>query len=175
MADIKAIKELALHAAKKTVPVEFANKTVADVNEALRGELQTLCGTYDLFRRNKLDLFEIMQAVAEERLSEINVEFYKKSACCVIMASNGYPEKYEKGKEITIGQLDQDVVLCHAGTAMKDGKLVTSGGRVLGVCARGKDIEEARKKAYANAEKIYFDGMYYRKDIGIKYRNVEKE
>lgn len=61
MADIKAIKELALHAAKKTVPAEFANKTVADVNEALRGELQALCGTYDLFRRNKLDLFEIMQ------------------------------------------------------------------------------------------------------------------
>lgn len=63
MADIKAIKELALHAAKKTVPVEFANKgkTVADVNTALRGELQALCGTYDLFRRNKLDLFEIMQ------------------------------------------------------------------------------------------------------------------
>lgn len=61
MADIKAIKELALHAAKKTVPAEFANKTVADVNEALRGELQALCGTYDLYRRNKLDLFEIMQ------------------------------------------------------------------------------------------------------------------
>lgn len=61
MADIKAIKDLALHAAKRTVPVEFANKSVADVNEALRAELQALCGTYDLFRRNKLDLFEIMQ------------------------------------------------------------------------------------------------------------------
>lgn len=68
MADIKAIKELALHAAKKTVPVEFANKgkTVADVNTALRGELQALCGTYDLFRRNKLDLFEIMQETMDE-------------------------------------------------------------------------------------------------------------
>ena len=81
----------------------------------------------------------------------------------------------EKGKEITIGKLDEDVVLCHAGTALKDGKLVTSGGRVLGVCAKGADVEEARKKAYASAEKISFEGMYYRKDIGIKYRDVVKE
>ena len=92
-----------------------------------------------------------------------------------MLASGGYPERYEKGKEITFGDLDKDVVLCHAGTAMKDGKLVTSGGRVLGVCAKGKDIEDARQKVYANAEKIHFDGMFYRKDIGIKYRNVAKE
>ena len=71
--------------------------------------------------------------------------------------------------------MDEDVVLCHAGTPLKDGKLVTAGGRVLGVCARGKDIEDARKKVYANAQKIHFDGMYYRSDIGIKYRDVEKE
>jgi phosphoribosylamine--glycine ligase len=90
------------------------------------------------------------------------------------LASGGYPEAYEKGKEITIGELDKDIILCHAGTAMKDGKLVTSGGRVLGVVAKGKDIEEARKKAYANAEKICFDKMYYRKDIGIKYRDEER-
>lgn len=79
MADIKAIKELALHAAKKTVPVEFANKTVADVNEALRGELQALCGTYDLFRRNKLDLFEIMQetmdAVVPKEVESVIAQF----------------------------------------------------------------------------------------------------
>ena len=79
MADIKAIKELALHAAKKTVPVEFANKTVADVNEALRGELQALCGTYDLFRRNKLDLFEIMQetmdAVVPKEVQSVIAQF----------------------------------------------------------------------------------------------------
>ena len=66
------------------------------------------------------------------------------------------------------GDLDKDVVLCHAGTALKDGKLVTAGGRVLGVVAKGTDIEDARKKVYANAEKISFDGMYYRKDIGAK-------
>ena len=93
----------------------------------------------------------------------------------MVLASGGYPEAYEKGKEITVGQLDEDVVLCHAGTAMKAGKLVTSGGRVLGVCARGNDIEEARQKVYENAKRIHFDGMYYRKDIGIKYRNIEKE
>jgi phosphoribosylamine--glycine ligase len=70
--------------------------------------------------------------------------------------------------------LDEDIILCHAGTAEKDGKIVTSGGRVLGVCAKGEDIEAARKKVYANAEKISFEGMYYRKDIGIKYRDVAK-
>ena len=93
----------------------------------------------------------------------------------MVLASGGYPEKYEKGKEITIGDLDENVVLCHAGTSLKNGKLVTSGGRVLGVCARGKDVEEARQIAYANAKKISFEGMYYRSDIGIKYRDVEKE
>ena len=93
----------------------------------------------------------------------------------MVLASGGYPEKYEKGKEITIGDLDEDVVLCHAGTAIKDGKLVTAGGRVLGVCACGSDVEEARQKVYKNAKKIHFDGMYYRSDIGIKYRDVVKE
>jgi phosphoribosylamine--glycine ligase len=92
-----------------------------------------------------------------------------------VLASGGYPEHYEKGKEISFGDLEKDIVVYHAGTAMKDGKLVTSGGRVLGVVAKGKDIEEARQKVYANAQKIHFDGMYYRKDIGIKYRDVVKE
>ncbi len=84
------------------------------------------------------------------------------------MASGGYPENYEKGKAITIGDLDKDILLFHAGTKLQDGKLVTSGGRVLGVTALGKDINEAREKAYANVEKISFDGAFYRKDIGIK-------
>ena len=83
--------------------------------------------------------------------------------------------KYEKGKEIEIGDIDKDVVLYHAGTKRKDGKLVTDGGRVLGVCARGKTLEEARRKAYENVGKIRFDGMFYRKDIGIKYRDISKE
>lgn len=121
------------------------------------------------------DLMEIFEAVVDERLSELEIKWKDGACVCLVLASGGYPEAYEKGKEITIGDLDEDVVLCHAGTAFKDGKLVTSGGRVLGVCARGEDIESARKKVYANAEKIKFDGMYYRKDIGIKYRDVVKE
>lgn len=123
----------------------------------------------------KTDLMEIFEAVVDERLDELKIEWSDGACVCVVLASGGYPEHYEKGKEITIGELDKDVVLCHAGTALKDGRLVTSGGRVLGVCAKGADIEEARKKAYANAEKISFEGRYYRKDIGIKYRDVVKE
>ena len=123
----------------------------------------------------KTDLMEIFEAIVDERLAEVEIAWESGACVCLVLASGGYPEAYEKGKEITIGDLDKDVVLCHAGTAMKDGKLVTSGGRVLGVCAKGKDIEDARQKVYANAEKIHFDGMYYRKDIGIKYRNIEKE
>jgi len=123
----------------------------------------------------KTDLLEIFEAITDERLSEIKIEWEEGACVCVVLASGGYPEAYEKGKEITIGDLDEDCVLCHAGTAIKDGKLVTSGGRVLGVCAKGKDIEDARQKAYKNAEKISFEGMYYRKDIGIKYRDVERE
>ncbi len=123
----------------------------------------------------KTDLMEIFEAIVDERLSEVKIEWKEGACVCLVLASGGYPERYEKGKEITFGQLDEDVVLCHAGTAVKAGKLVTSGGRVLGVCARGKDIEEARKKAYANAEKISFEGMYYRKDIGVKYREISKE
>ena len=123
----------------------------------------------------KTDLMEIFEAIVDERLDEVNVEWEMGACVCLVLASGGYPEAYAKGKEITFGDLDKDVVLCHAGTALKDGKIVTSGGRVLGVCAKGENIEAARQKVYANAEKIHFDGMYYRKDIGIKYRNIEKE
>ena len=123
----------------------------------------------------KTDLMEIFEAVVDERLFEINVEWEDGACVCLVLASGGYPEAYEKGKEIRFGALDEDIILCHAGTAIKDGKLVTSGGRVLGVVAKGADIEEARKKVYDNAQRIAFDGMYYRKDIGIKYRDVAKE
>ncbi len=123
----------------------------------------------------KTDLMEIFEAIVDERLDEVNIEWEEGACVCVVLASGGYPERYEKGKEITVQGLSKDVVLCHAGTARKDGKLVTNGGRVLGVCAKGATIEEARKKAYENAEKISFEGMYYRKDIGIKYREIAKE
>ena len=123
----------------------------------------------------KTDLLDIFEAITDERLANIQIEWEDGACVCVVLASGGYPVAYEKGKEITFGDLDKDVILCHAGTKIKDGKLVTDGGRVLGVCAKGKTIEDARQKAYKNVEKISFEGMHYRKDIGIKYRDVVKE
>lgn len=123
----------------------------------------------------KGDLLDIFEAVTDGRLSEVKIGWEDGACVCVVLASGGYPVKYEKGKEIEIGDIDKDVVLYHAGTKRKDGKLVTDGGRVLGVCARGKTLEEARQKAYENVGKIRFDGMFYRKDIGIKYRDISKE
>ncbi len=112
----------------------------------------------------KTDLFEIMQAVAEERLSEINVEFKKKSACCVIMASKGYPEKYDKGFEIVYKTSRKNVFV--AGAKLDNGKLLTNGGRVLGVTAIAGNLKNAIKKAYKKVGKINFENAYYRKDIG---------
>jgi phosphoribosylamine--glycine ligase len=123
----------------------------------------------------KTDLMDIFEAITDERLDEVEIEWEEGACVCVVLASGGYPTAYDKGKEITIGDLDEGVVLCHAGTKMKDGKLVTDGGRVLGVCAKGETIELARQKAYKNVEKISFDKMHYRKDIGIKYRDISRE
>ena len=117
----------------------------------------------------KTDLLEIIQAVIDERLGEIDVAWDDSPAVCVVMASGGYPGKYEKGKRITgIQNVDDGVVVFHAGTKKQDGGYYTNGGRVLGVTATAKNMEEARKKAYANVEKIHFEGAQYRKDIGIK-------
>ena len=117
----------------------------------------------------KTDLMDIFEAVTEERLSDVKIEWENGACVCVVLASGGYPISYAKGKEITVGDVG-DAVLVHAGTAVKSGKLVTSGGRVLGVVAKGKDIEEARKKAYAAVENVSWENMHYRRDIGIKYR-----
>ncbi|MBQ2714721.1 MAG: phosphoribosylamine--glycine ligase [Clostridia bacterium] len=111
------------------------------------------------------DLYEVMNAIIDQRLSEVEVKFQNKSAVCVVMASGGYPESYPKGLEIKIGQIE-DAYVYHAGTAIKDGKLVTNGGRVLGVSAVGEDIEDARVKAYKAVENISFDGVHFRRDIG---------
>lgn len=118
--------------------------------------------------RLKTDLYEIFDAIIDERLADVDIQWEDNAAVCVILASGGYPEAYDKGVEIAIGDLDKDIILFHSGTALKDGKLVTNGGRVIGVTACGKDIEDARSKAYSNIEKIHFDKMHYRKDIGIK-------
>lgn len=119
--------------------------------------------------RMKNDLLEIFEAVIDERLQEIQLEFEEGAAVCVVMASGGYPEHYEKGKEITgLEDVSPEVMVFHAGTKLENGKLYTSGGRVLGVVAKGEDIQAARKIAYENVEKIHFEGAQYRKDIGIK-------
>lgn len=117
----------------------------------------------------KTDLLEIFEAVTDERLSDVKIEWEEGACVCVVLASGGYPVHYEKGKEISIGDLDEGVFLYHAGTKRENGVLKTDGGRVLGVCAKGKTVAEARERAYANVKKIHFDGMHYRTDIGIKY------
>lgn len=118
--------------------------------------------------RMKNDLLNVMDAVIDGRLDEITLEWDERSAVCVVMASGGYPGSYPKGKTITGLEHVDNAVVFHAGTAKQDGSYVTAGGRVLGVTALGKDIAEAREKAYAEVSKIQFEGAQYRTDIGIK-------
>ena len=114
----------------------------------------------------KTDLLTVMQAVENETLGDLTVEWHGGAAACVILASGGYPGSCEKGKEITIPQ-DLPVTVYHAGDKLaEDGKLVTSGGRVLGVTAVGGTLHDALKEAYAAAERIGFEGKYMRHDIG---------
>ncbi|MBR6407408.1 MAG: phosphoribosylamine--glycine ligase [Clostridia bacterium] len=121
--------------------------------------------------RLKTDFVDILNAVIDEKLDEIDIEWYDDSCVCVIAASGGYPSAYRKGVEITgldeKGQLDGATIF-HAGTKLTDGKFYTNGGRVLGVTTLGRDLEDALDKAYALIEKISFDGMQYRHDIGRK-------
>ena len=120
------------------------------------------------------DLLEIMMAVADEKLSEVEVKFSEKSACCVVMASNGYPGKYETGFEIKVDKaIDAEVFV--AGAKLSDGKVVTGGGRVLGVVAVSDTLEKAVEKAYDNVKYVSFDNAFYRKDIGQKALNIIKE
>ena len=120
------------------------------------------------------DLLEVMQAVTEERLAEQKVKFSSGAACCVVMASDGYPKKYEKGYEITIEDSVKDYVYV-AGAKIVDGKLLTDGGRVLGVIATGEDIAKAIDAAYKNVDFVHFDNEYYRSDIGQKALKALKE
>ena len=117
----------------------------------------------------KSDLLDIFDACIDGTLAETEIEWEDGACVCVILASGGYPQSYRKGLPITVGELEKGVVLYHAGTSFDaDGKLITSGGRVLGVTAKGADIAEAREKAYRNVSRISFEGMHYRTDIGIK-------
>ncbi|MBR0541551.1 MAG: phosphoribosylamine--glycine ligase [Clostridia bacterium] len=113
------------------------------------------------------DLLTVMQAVTNEKLAETQVKFSEKSAACVIMASEGYPVKYEKGFEITIPEdIQADVFV--AGAKLSDGKLLTNGGRVLGVTAVADSLKDALDKSYKAVEDIKFDNAFYRHDIGAK-------
>ena len=115
------------------------------------------------------DLAEILLATAQGRLSQVEVQWSDRTCVCVVIASGGYPGKYEKGKPITgieAAEEDPDVLVFHAGTAMHDGQLVSAGGRVLGVTALGDSYREALDRCYAAVAKIHFDGMVYRRDIG---------
>ena len=119
--------------------------------------------------RLKTDIIDILNAVIDERLDEINIEWSDEACACVVMASGGYPKSYKKGIEITglndDGQIDGAIVY-HAGTAYKDGKFYTNGGRVLGITATGKTLDNALDKAYGAVKRIHFDGNEYRTDIG---------
>ncbi|NMD43900.1 MAG: phosphoribosylamine--glycine ligase [Clostridiales bacterium] len=125
----------------------------------------------------KTDLFEIMLAVSEERLGELDIEWSDKSSCCVMLVSKGYPGSFEKDKEIT--GLDsealyaEDIFVYHSGTKQTDGKLLTSGGRVLGVVALADNLKNAQKRTYEACSHISFDGMQFRRDIGAKaFENI---
>ena len=118
----------------------------------------------------KTDLLTVMQATTSGTLDRLNVEFDTGAACCVILASGGYPTHYEKGKEIVVTDEEKlrGATVYHAGTALKDGRLVTSGGRVLGVTCTAPTLSEAVKKAYDAAEGVTFEGVHFRKDIGAR-------
>lgn len=117
----------------------------------------------------KTDIMDIFEAVTEEKLKDVKIEWDGGACVCVVLASGGYPSHYEKGKEITIGDVSGCEIV-HAGTAIKNGKLVTNGGRVLDVVAKGETVDDAREKAYSAIKNINWEDMQYRKDIGIKYR-----
>ena len=119
--------------------------------------------------RLKTDFVDVINAVIDEKLDELEIEWIPEACACVVMASGGYPQSYPKGLEIT--GLDENgqaegVTVYHAGTKLENGKLLTNGGRVLGVTATAKTLDEALERAYAAVEKIHFDGAHYRHDIG---------
>ena len=117
--------------------------------------------------RVKSDLVEVLAKAAQGKLDEVDLEIDERTATTVMMVSGGYPEAYEKGKEITGIENVEDALVFHAGTTTKDGKVVTNGGRVIAVTAFGEDYKEALKKSYQNVEKLQFDKMYFRKDLGF--------
>ncbi|MGL5640899.1 MAG: phosphoribosylamine--glycine ligase [Paraclostridium sp.] len=124
--------------------------------------------TQSVILRLETDLSEIIEHILENRLSEIKINYDKKHAVCVMLTSGGYPESYEKGKVITgLENLEEDIVVFHSGTKLENSQLLTNGGRVIGITAKGNSLEEASMKVYSNIKNIKFEGMHYRTDIGV--------
>ena len=117
--------------------------------------------------RLKSDLVEIFEAIAKQELDKITLEIDERSATTIMIVSGGYPEEYEKGKEITGLDSIEGSLVFHAGTKLENGKVVSNGGRVLAITSYGNSFDEAIKKSYQNINKLHFDKMNYRKDIGF--------
>ncbi|WP_298305040.1 phosphoribosylamine--glycine ligase [Flavobacterium sp.] len=117
--------------------------------------------------RLKSDLVELFQAVGNQTLNEVSLEIDERSATTIMVVSGGYPEDYGKGFEISGLENIQDSIVFHAGTKLKNGKVVTNGGRVIAITSFGESFQEAIKKSYQNIDKLHFDKMYFRKDIGF--------
>ena len=124
-----------------------------------------------LLMRLKTDIVDVFEAVIDGKLDSMDLEWDPRAAVCVVMASGGYPGRYEFGKVITgleEANAMPDVVVFHAGTKAVGDDVVTAGGRVLGVTALGDTFQDARKRCYDAVDKIHFDGAYFRKDIGAQ-------
>ena len=125
--------------------------------------------------RLKTDMVEIMEAVIDEHLEDVDIEWYDNAAVCVVEASGGYPVSYKKGFEITgLDELkaEKDITVFHAGTKLADGKMLTNGGRVLGITAVAENLDAAIKRAYEGVAKVTFEGEFHRSDIGIKKESI---
>ena len=122
--------------------------------------------TQSVLFRLDTDLNKIISEILNNNLKNIEINYSKEEAICVMLTSGGYPENYEKGKVISgLENLDSDIVVFHSGTKFDNGNIVTNGGRVIGITAKGKTVKEAGEKVYENIKKINFEGMHYRKDI----------
>ena len=150
--------------------VVFIGLMIDDHNEAKVLEFNVRFGdpeTQSILMRLETDLFEIMQACSNKILNQITLKWKEETVACLVLASGGYPGNYPKGLEIKNIDEVKDVVIFHAGTKKENNILKTNGGRVLNICAYGKNLEEARQKVYSAANIIDFEGKYYRHDIGL--------
>ncbi|MGX4598257.1 phosphoribosylamine--glycine ligase [Faecalimicrobium sp. JNUCC 81] len=124
--------------------------------------------TQSVLFRLETDLSEIMEAIIDNKLKDISINYKDEESVCVMLTSGGYPDNYEKGRVITgLENLDKDIVVFHSGTKILNNNIVTNGGRVIGITAKAKSVEDAAKKVYENIKKIDFEGMHFRTDIGM--------